>query len=76
MKKYEMVREIFNQCKNNQMRDVFFEEVETDQVDNIVAKLCEEDKNMTCERRTLEDGSIVFYLNSPKFHQKISFTEI
>ena len=27
---YEMVREIQNQCPNNQMRDIFFEEVETD----------------------------------------------
>ncbi len=27
---YEMVREIKNLCPNNQMRDIFFEEVETD----------------------------------------------
>lgn len=27
---YEMVREIKNLCPNNQMRDVFFDEVETD----------------------------------------------
>ncbi len=27
---YEVVREIKNMCPNNQMRDVFFEEVETD----------------------------------------------
>ena len=27
---YEMVREIPNLCRNNQMRDVFFEEIETD----------------------------------------------
>lgn len=27
MKEYEIVWEIFNQCANNQMRDVFFEEV-------------------------------------------------
>lgn len=30
MKTYEVVREIPNLCANNQMRDVFFEEVETD----------------------------------------------
>ena len=30
MKTYEMVREIPNLCANNQMRDIFFEEVETD----------------------------------------------
>ena len=27
MKEYEVVHEIFNECANNQMRDVFFEEV-------------------------------------------------
>ncbi len=30
MAEYEMVREIKNQCPNNQMRDIFFDEVETD----------------------------------------------
>lgn len=30
MAEYEMVREIQNMCPNNQMRDVFFEEVQTD----------------------------------------------
>ena len=30
MAEYEMVREIKNLCRNNQMRDVFFEEVECD----------------------------------------------
>ena len=30
MKEYEMVREIKNLCPNNQMRDIFFDEVETD----------------------------------------------
>ena len=30
MAEYELVREIPNLCPNNQMRDVFFDEVETD----------------------------------------------
>ena len=30
MAQYEMVREIQNQCPNNQMRDIFFDEVKTD----------------------------------------------
>lgn len=30
MKSWEVVREIENQCANNQMRDVFFREIETD----------------------------------------------
>ena len=30
MAEYELVQEIQNLCPNNQMRDIFFEEVETD----------------------------------------------
>ena len=30
MREYEMVREIKNLCPNNQMRDIFFDEVQTD----------------------------------------------
>lgn len=29
MAEYEVVREVQNLCGNNQMRDVFFEEIET-----------------------------------------------
>ena len=30
MAEYELVHEIKNQCPNNQMRDIFFEEIECD----------------------------------------------
>ena len=30
MAEYEVVREIKNQCPNNQMRDIFFDEIECD----------------------------------------------
>ena len=30
MQEYEVVREILNLCPNNQMRDIFFDEIETD----------------------------------------------
>ena len=30
MKEYELVHEIQNLCPNNQMRDIFFEEIECD----------------------------------------------
>ncbi len=33
---YEMVREIQNLCPNNQMRDIFFDEVETDDPEGYV----------------------------------------
>ena len=33
MKCYETVWEIFNKCANNQMRDVFIDEIETDDIE-------------------------------------------
>ena len=33
---YEMVREIKNLCPNNQMRDIFFDEVETEDPETYV----------------------------------------
>ena len=39
MAEYEMVREIQNLCPNNQMRDIFFEEVMTDDPENYVRSI-------------------------------------
>ena len=36
-KQYEMIREIFNKCSGNQMRDVFFDEIETEDPDAYIA---------------------------------------
>ena len=36
MAEYEMVHEIKNLCRNNQMRDVFFEEIECDDPETYV----------------------------------------
>lgn len=36
MAEYEMVHEIKNLCRNNQMRDVFFEEVECDNPESYI----------------------------------------
>ena len=45
MKKcYETVWEIFNKCANNQMRDIFIDEIETDDTDAYVrAKIKDQD---------------------------------
>ena len=39
MTEYELVHEIQNLCRNNQMRDIFFEEVECDDPENYVRGL-------------------------------------
>lgn len=39
MKEYEVVHEIFNECANNQMRDVFIEEVPIENLEEYVKQL-------------------------------------
>lgn len=41
MQSYEVVREVENQCANNQMRDIFFEEIETDDPGRLAARVCQ-----------------------------------
>ncbi|MEE0954410.1 MAG: hypothetical protein U0L49_01205 [Eubacterium sp.] len=75
MKEYEMVLEILNECPNNQMRDIFFEEVETDDPEEYIKKRYAED-TMTYTKDVKADGTIIFDIQTSKIHQKASFTEI
>ena len=70
--RYEMVREIFNSCSNNQMRDVFFAEVETDDPVLYVQMLFE-DKNAEIEPNTSGDEVIVDVV-SAGLRQRYSFS--
>ena len=38
--RYELIREIFNLCSNNQMRDVFVSEVETSDPEAVARTYC------------------------------------
>ena len=38
-KSYEVVWEIFNECANNQMRDIFIEEIETEDTDAWIRRM-------------------------------------
>ena len=71
--RYELIREIFNQCSNNQMRDVFVTEVETEDTDSIAGKYCT-GKNFTMEKTLQEDGSVVYDLWVDGLRQRLSFT--
>lgn len=75
MKCYEMVWEIFNECANNQMRDVFFEEVETEDTDAFVRNKMR-DKSMTWEKQVLSDGTIIYDILTTGMRERISFTEV
>ena len=70
---YEMIREIFNQCSNNQMRDVFVSEVETEDTDVIAKSFCTGASN-TMSKEILPNGTIIYELNTDGLRQRLSFT--
>lgn len=75
MKEYEVVWEIFNQCANNQMRDIFFEETTIADVEEYVKKKFA-GKEVSYDRTVLENGTIVYDILASGMKQRISFTEI
>lgn len=75
MKEYELVREIQNLCRNNQMRDIFFEEVETDDPEGYVRSQLKGDRiELTSDQRP--DGSVTVYASCDGLTQKFIFTPI
>ena len=77
IKCYETVWEIFNKCSNNQMRDVFIDEVELEESmmeDYLRRKIRGSD--VTLERVDMEDGTVIFNINASGVMQRFSFTEI
>lgn len=75
MKQYEMVHEIENQCSRNQMRDVVFEEVETDDPAAYVRSLLE-GKSVELTVDEVAPGRINVYADVSGLTQKFLFTEI
>ena len=75
MKAYETVWEIFNECANNQMRDVFFDEIETDDIEGFLHRKFQ-GKEVSFEKTVLTDGTIVYDITASGIKQRYSFTEI
>lgn len=75
MKEYEVVHEIFNECANNQMRDVFFEEAVIDDLEAYIRSK-HKDKDLRIEREELADGTIIYHVEASGLSQRYSFTEI
>jgi len=71
--RYEMIREILNKCPNNQMRDVFVEDVETDDprafLENYLIG-----KNPEIDETKCADGSYVFNVVVSNLMQKFTFS--
>lgn len=75
MKCYETVWEIFNQCSNNQMRDVFIEEIEIEDIEVFLQNKFK-GKELTFEKTVKEDGTIIYDIMASGIKQRYSFTEI
>lgn len=73
MTEYELVREIHNLCPNNQMRDVFIQEIQTEDPEAYVCSLLQgRSVEISAERR--EDGSVVVHADCDGLIQTFYFT--
>ena len=72
---YELVREIPNLCRNNQMRDVFIDEIETDDPVAYVRKFLEESQ-VEISVDTKAGGVVTVFAVAAGLTQKFIFTPI
>ena len=72
--RYEVIREIFNKCSGNQMRDVFVSTVDTDDPEGYVRDLLK-GKEVVIDKAVLPDGTIEFDVDIAGLKQRFSFTE-
>jgi hypothetical protein len=73
MREYEMVREIKNLCPNNQMRDIFFDEVQTDDPVAYVKSFLE-GKALNVTAETGAGGVVTVHADCDGLLQKFVFT--
>ena len=72
---YEMVREIQNLCPNNQMRDIFFDEVQTHDPESYVRALLK-GRAMNVSTETFPDGRVTVHATCDGINQRFIFTPI
>lgn len=73
---YEVVREIQNECANNQMRDVFFDEVETDDPVQTVREMLRDEKNLKLTVEKKDEDNLTVFADCSGMVQKYVFTRI
>ena len=73
MREYELCCEIFNQCSNNQMRDISFEEIS---VEDPAAYIRQLEPRAVIEKEELSDGTLIFHTDTAGLHKRYSFTPV
>jgi hypothetical protein len=71
--RYELIREIFNKCSGNQMRDVFVSTVETDDPEGYLRSVLV-GSEISVNRTETRDG-VIFDVVTDGLHQRFSFSE-
>ena len=75
MAEFELVREIKNLCRNNQMRDIFFEEIECESPEDYIRSLLKgKELEMTVEPGP--NGCVTIHAVVDGLMQKFVFTPI
>ena len=75
MAEYELVHEIQNLCRNNQMRDVFFEEITCDDPERYVRSLLK-GTDITLALGPHPDGPLTIHTVTDGLMEKFVFTKI
>ena len=74
MDSYEVVHEILNSCPNNQMRDITFLEVETENPVQWVERFLK-NRAQELEAETLSDGSVRIHALCDGLRHRFVFTK-
>ena len=75
MAEYELVHEIKNLCRNNQMRDVFFEEISCEDPEAYIRSRLK-GKQIELTREDSGDGVVTLHVSEDGMIQKFIFTPI
>lgn len=71
--RYELIREIYNKCSGNQMRDVFVSSPDTDDPEEFVRDMLK-GKTVTIEREDFPDGTVVIDADVAGLKQRFTFS--
>jgi len=75
MREYELVHEIQNLCRNNQMRDIFFEEIQCEDPEMYLRqRLAGKNFSLTVDPGT--GGAVTVYASVDGMTEKFVFTPI
>ena len=75
MREYELVHEIQNLCRNNQMRDIFFEEIQCEDPEMYLRqRLAGKNFSLTVDPGT--GGAVTIYASVDGMTEKYVFTPI